>query len=157
MQNSKINLLLLVVVFLLSAEVFVLNKKIDSFHGCFGDVCNFIPPKHDVRKDGSDLVSFSIEPNTKVSGILSYRGQLQGGYFFEGNVLINILDANKKVLKKSNAVATTDWMTSGPVEFEGNIDFTGLKKGNGYFEIHNDNASGEVINDKSILIPIIIE
>ena len=103
-----------------------------------------------------DLVSFSVSPNVKVHGVLSYRGVIKGGYFFEGNILINILDANKKILKRSNAVAKSDWMTTGPVNFEGNIDFTGLPKGSAYFEIHNDNASGLPANDKSILIPIII-
>jgi hypothetical protein len=104
-----------------------------------------------------DLVSFSVMNMQKVSGILSYRGVIKGGYFFEGNILINILDSNKKVLKQSNAIATTEWTTSGPVSFEGNIDFTGLPKGLAYFEIHNDNASGLPQNDKSILIPIVIE
>lgn len=105
----------------------------------------------------NDLIGFSIMPGSKVSGIRSYRGTIQGGYFFEANIRINILDTNKNVLKASNGVATGDWMTSGPVEFEGNIDFTGLPKGPAYFEIHNDNASDLPENDKSILIPIIIE
>src|SRR5258706_16150493 len=46
-----------------------------------------------------DLISFSIWPNSKVHGVLSYRGVIKGGYFFEANILINILDANKNVLK----------------------------------------------------------
>jgi hypothetical protein len=104
-----------------------------------------------------DLVFFTILPNTKVHGILSYRGQVKGGYFFEANILINILDMNKKVLKNTNAVAKSDWMTAGPVDFEGYVDFTNLPKGPAYFEIHNDNASGLPENDKSILIPIVIE
>jgi hypothetical protein len=104
-----------------------------------------------------DLVSFSILPNSKVHGVVSYRGVVKGGYFFEGNILINILDINKNSLKKSHADATTDWMTAGPVNFEGNIDFSLLQKGPAYLEIHNDNASGLPENDKSIFIPIIIE
>jgi hypothetical protein len=105
-----------------------------------------------------DLITLSIVPNAVMpKGILSYRGTIEGGYFFEANVLINILDKDKKVLKSSNAVAKTDWMTVGPVDFEGNIDFTGLPAGAGYFEIHNDNASGLPENDKSILIPIVLQ
>ncbi len=104
-----------------------------------------------------DLVSFSILPNSEVRGVLSYRGVIKGAYFFEGNILINILDSNKKVIKSSNAIATTEWMTAGPVSFEGNIDFSNLPKGPAYFEIHNDNASGLKENDKSVLIPIIIK
>ena len=105
-----------------------------------------------------DLIAFSIFPGTKMpNGILSYRGTIKGGYFFEANIIINILDANKNVLKKSNGVAKTDWMTVGPVDFEGNIDFTGLSAGPAFFEIHNDNASGLPANDKSILIPIVLQ
>jgi hypothetical protein len=113
--------------------------------------------KKDILGDKENLVSFSILPNSKVFGIKSYNGTIKGGYFFEGNILINILDENKNVLKNSNAMATTDWMTSGPVDFEGNIDFTDLPKGRAFVEIHNDNASGLPENDKSILIPIMIE
>ena len=105
-----------------------------------------------------DLISFTILPGTQMpKGILSYRGSIKGAWFFEANILINILDANKQVLKASNAVATSEWMTVDPVDFEGNIDFTGLPAGPAYFEIHNDNASGLPENDKFIQIPIIIQ
>ncbi|MDQ3075805.1 MAG: Gmad2 immunoglobulin-like domain-containing protein [bacterium] len=115
-------------------------------------------PNRPMSGNVADLVSFSIKPNTKVpKGILSYRGSIKGAYFFEANILINILDANKKLLKASNAMATTEWMTVEPVEFEGNISFAGLPSGPAYFEIHNDNPSGLPENDKSVLIPIIIE
>lgn len=107
------------------------------------------------RKD--DLVTFSIWPGSVVSGVKSYRGTVKGAYFFEANIRINVLSANKQLLKAGNAVATTDWMTTGPVDFEGNIDFTGLAKGSAYIEIHNDNPSDLPENDKSILIPIIIK
>ena len=115
--------------------------------------------KNDSQISGNkdDLVSFSILPNSKVHGVVSYQGIVKGGYFFEGNILINILDINKNFLKKSHANATTDWMTAGPVNFEGNIDFSLFQKGPAYLEIHNDNASGLPEHDKSIFIPIIIE
>lgn len=121
-----------------------------------------MPPienKDQVFGNTDDLIAFSISPNAKVHGILSYRGIIKGGYFFEANVGINILDPNKKILKASNAVAKTDWMTIGPVRFEGNIDFTGLSTGPAYFEIKQDDPSGGESGNqiKSILIPIIIE
>ncbi|MFA6393220.1 MAG: Gmad2 immunoglobulin-like domain-containing protein [Candidatus Paceibacterota bacterium] len=103
-----------------------------------------------------DLVIFSVAPNTKVHGILSYIGVIKGGYFFEANILINILDANKKVLKNSNAMATSNWMTAESVDFEGSIDLKGLPKGPAYFEIKKDNPAAPEGVDKSILIPIII-
>jgi len=117
-----------------------------------------IENKTQILGNKDDLIAFSVASNTKVHGILSYRGVVKGGYFFEGNILINILDSKMNVLKKSNAVAKSDWMTAEPVNFEGNIDFTGLKKGNAYIEIQNDDPSGgEGGLAKKIQIPIIIE
>jgi hypothetical protein len=104
-----------------------------------------------------DLVSFSITAGSKVSGVATYQGEVKGGYFFEGNILVNILDGDKNLLKASNAMATSDWMTIEPVSFEGNVDFTNLPAGPAYIEIKNDNASGLPEHDKNILIPIIIE
>lgn len=165
--GSKLNTILLLILIILVLILICIMKKNNTlippqFQGKnkIETVDNSIPiikDKTQILGNKEDLISFSILPNAKVHGILSYRGDIKGGYFFEANILINILDANKKVLKNSNATATTDWMTSGPVSFEGNIDFTGLPKGPAYFEIHNDNASGLPQNDKSILIPIIIE
>ena len=103
-----------------------------------------------------DLVSFSILPGSSVHGDVSYKGVIKGGYFFEGNILVGVLDVNKKNILQSNAKATTDW-TVDPVSFEGNLDFSKLPKGAAYIEIHNDNASGLPANDKSVLIPIVIE
>lgn len=106
----------------------------------------------------NDLVSFSILPNTKVSGIRSYKGIIKNAWFFEANILINILDNDKNLLLASNGVAISEWMTVEPVAFEGNVDFTNLPKGPAYIEIRNDNPAGpdEGVN-KFVLIPIIIE
>jgi hypothetical protein len=114
-------------------------------------------PAPQIEGNKDDLVSFSVKPGDKVSGVLAYQGVVKGAYFFEANIRINILDKNKKVLKQDHALATTDWMTAGPVSFGGIIDLTGLPKGDAYFEIHNDNPSDLPQNDKSILIPIVIE
>jgi hypothetical protein len=153
-------ILLLIIVLIAAYFIFFKHKAVVPVE----DTSSKMPPISNAdqiqvtgKANINDLIGFSIMPNSKVSGIKSYRGTIQGAYFFEANIGINILDADKKVLKASNGVATTDWMTSDPVEFEGNIDFSGLPKGPAYFEIHNDNASDLPENDKSILIPIIIE
>jgi hypothetical protein len=103
-----------------------------------------------------DLESFSIKPYDKVQGKISYSGSVKGGYFFEANILINILDENKNIVLRSYTTAKSDWMTAEPVAFDGTLDLSGLDAGSYYLEIHNDNASGLPENDKSILIPIII-
>lgn len=104
-----------------------------------------------------DLVYFSVNAGQEVSGVLNVVGSVKGGYFFEANILVNILDINKNILKTGYGNAITDWMTSEPVSFESNIDFSGLPKGSAYIEIKNDdpsNGEGGVL--KTILIPIII-
>ena len=105
----------------------------------------------------NDLVSFSISPSQEVTGILNVTGSVQGGYFFEGNILVNILDQNKKLLRSGNGNAKGEWMTADPVGFDAVLDFTKLSRGPAFIEIHNDNASGLPEKDKSILIPIIIK
>lgn len=109
------------------------------------------------NKDDLDDFSFSVFPKSEVSDKFIIQGVVKGNYFFEGNILVNILDANKKLLRSGHATAMGEWMTTEPVKFQGDIDFTGLSKGPAYIEIHNDNASGLPANDKSILIPIIIQ
>ncbi len=154
---SKLTKVIIMVIVMVSIIiVFLYTKKADApIINNTGRVTQNVDTNTLGNKD--DLIAFSIAPGTKVHGVISYRGVIKNGYFFEANILINILDMNKNVIKASNAVAKDDWMTSGPVNFEGNIDFTNLAKGPAYFEIHNDNASGLKENDKSILIPIIIE
>ncbi|HAS80429.1 MAG: hypothetical protein UR25_C0005G0073 [Candidatus Nomurabacteria bacterium GW2011_GWE1_32_28] len=167
--GSKLNsILLLVLIILVSGAIYIMLQNKEVYLNVFqkevpienvvDKIQEPIQTRDGILGNKDDLVSFSILPYTKVHGILSYRGVIKGGYFFEGNILINILDVNKKVLKSSNAIATTDWMTIEPVDFEGNIDFRTLPKGSAYFEIHNDNpgAPDEGIG-KSVLIPIIIE
>ncbi len=110
----------------------------------------------EVLGNKEDLINFSILPNSAVSGVVKYNGSIKGGYFFEGNILVNVLDGAKNPLKEGNATAKTDWMTVEPVEFEGSIDFSNLPKSPAYIEIHNDNASGLPENDKSVLIPVLI-
>jgi hypothetical protein len=104
-----------------------------------------------------DLVHFSILPDSKLSGVVSYVGSIKGGYFFEGNILIGIADINKNIILQNYANATSEWMTADPVTFSGTIDLSNLPKGSAFIEIHNDNASGLPEHDKKILIPIIIE
>jgi len=165
--GSKLNsILLLILIILVVGAIYIMLQNKETYLNVFQkQVPNNnteqtqmpIPNKDGILGNKDDLISFSILPYTKVHGILSYRGVIKNNYFFEGNVLINVTDINKKIILKSNAVATTEWTTSGPVSFEGNVDLSKLPKGSAYFQIENDNASGLPENDKFILIPITIE
>ncbi len=153
--GSKLNttlLLILVVLVIFAISITIKNK--DTSTGDNKQEQNGTP---EISGNKDDLVSFSIVPGAKVHGIVSYNGVIKGGYFFEANILINVLDSNKNLLKAGNTMATDDWMTSGPVPFKGTIDFSGLAKGPAYIEIHNDNPSGLPEHDKSVFIPVVIE
>lgn len=110
-----------------------------------------------ISGDVGNFVSFSIAPGATVSGVIKATGSLTGGYFFEANMGVKILDANKNVLKSTNGTATSDWMTGDSVSFTTTLDFTGIPAGSGYIRLHNDNPSGMPENDKYIDIPVVIQ
>ncbi len=117
-----------------------------------------------VEGNKEDLVSFSIKPGQEVSGKVSFTGSIKGGYFFEGNFGLGVLDANKKDMKVQYDVtkqATSDWMTASPVSFTGTIDFTNLPKGKAYIAITEDDPRDafERGDDKikQVFIPIIVK
>ena len=165
--GSKLNsVLLLILIILVSGAIYIMLQNKETYLNVFQKQIPIetidktqqpMPTKEGILGNKDDLISFSILPYTKVHGILSYRGVIKGGYFFEANILIGIANMSKKIILQSNAMATTEWTTAGPVSFEGNINFGELPKGPAYIQIHNDNASGLPQNDKFILIPITIE
>lgn len=144
---NKYILIFLITVVVVGGFFFIKNKNFFKT----------VPVNTEILGNKDDLVSFSILPGSKVHGVMSYRGTIKGGYFFEANILVGITDVNKNMILQSNAHSTSDWMTSDPVNFEGYIDFSIIPKGPAYLEIHNDNASALPENDKKILIPVIVE
>ena len=154
----KIILIIAVIIIAATAGYFVIQKF-------------KTPPQNSEMKTSSninDLISFSMEPTATVfashntggavSGMRKITGKLRGGYFFEGSAPIFVLDNNKNTLLTSYITATTDWMTTGPVSFETIIDFSGLKTGNGYIKITQDDPSGKESGQpiREVLLPIII-
>jgi len=146
-------LLTVIIVALLGGAVFLLNRKTPQIEP-ISITPNITQPEALGNKD--DLIFFLIASGSNVSGKIDANGILKGGYFFEGNLPISILDANKNVLRITNGTATADWMTIEPVPFKTNLDFTNLPPGPAYIQIHNDNPSGLPENDKFILIPVVI-
>lgn len=108
-----------------------------------------------------DLVSFSISAGQKVSGRVHATGVIQGGYFFEGNLPIAILDLNKKPTSygPGHGQSTTDWMTGGPVSFEADFDFSAVPNGSYYIRLMQDDPSGGEGGRpiRFVLIPIVVE
>lgn len=163
--GSKLNtaLLVILIVLMIIALRFMFKNKETYIEPLFGSKIEDKAKENVLDKSKmsgkiDDLISFSVVPGAKIpKGILSYKGSIKGAWFFEANILINILDTNKNIIKASHATAKTDWMTVDAVEFEGNVDLTGLPSGPAYFEIRNDNASGLPEHDKFIQIPIVIQ
>lgn len=169
MQNnffgSKLNsVLLLVLIVLMIIALIMMSKNKEMYLNGFKQLDqnteiekNQNQSSSEILGNKQDLVSFSIEPGKKVGGSMEVMGVVKGGYFFEANILVNILDINKNILKNGYGTATTDWMTTDPVSFTASIDFTGLNQGPAFIEIQNDDPSdGEGGPAKKILIPVII-
>lgn len=162
--NSKTNtflLLILIILMIIAISIMIKDKAtyLPMFEKKADIQDNFQKEnlKREVLGNKDDLLSFSIEPEQKVSEKITVKGEIKGGYFFEGNILVNILDGNKQIIKEGYGTATTDWMTVLPVSFTADVDFTNLASGPAYLEIKNDNPSDLRENDKNILIPIIIK
>lgn len=104
-----------------------------------------------------DLLALSISPGSTVTGEFVLEGIVKNAYFFEGNISVDLLDADQNVLKAGYGTATTDWMTVEPVTFTANLDATGLS-GPGYIKIQNDDPSdGEGGPAKIILVPVVFQ
>lgn len=175
MQNkffgSKLNsILLLVLIILMVIALFIMSKNKAEYLGAFQKQVPVVdvntkqeplPAKEVILGNKEDLVSFSIMPGQEVSGIMKVTGILPGGYFFEGNLPVSILDENKKLTSfgPGHGQATIDSWTSGPVSFNIDFDFTKIPKGRYYIKLTPDDPSGgesgRPIN--SILIPITVK
>lgn len=148
---------LLRIILAIVALVFILGGLFIYKNNQKTDTDDFLKDSFEVLGDKEDLVYFSVEPGDTVSGVLNLSGSVKGGYFFEGNIGIALLDSNKNLLKQGHGTATTDWMTVEPVSFTSTIDSTGLN-GAGYILIQNDNpSSGEGGPVKKVLIPVIFQ
>jgi hypothetical protein len=162
--GSKLNTILLIVLIVLmgfAIKLMLQNKQLYLHPFSQNGVQKETETKSQISGNKEDLVSFSVKPGDALHGPVFYRGTVKGAYFFEANIGISIKDADRQLLKNDHATATGDWMTTGPVDFEGMIDLSGLPKGPAYFVITADDPrdaserGGAAI--KEILIPIIIE
>jgi hypothetical protein len=162
MKKSKIITIVILIAVIVIAVFFFYqgqNRKLNDQVNVINSNQNEVEKVPEVLGNKADLVSFSIKPNDGLNYPVEATGIVKGGYFFEGNILINILDKDKNLLRAGHGTAITDWMTDGPVSFKTTINVTELPNAYGglaYIEIHNDNASGLPENDKSILIPVYI-
>jgi type II secretory pathway pseudopilin PulG len=95
------------------------------------------------------------QPNTKISSPFTVKGAAPSNWFFEGQIHLKLVDANKKVIAGAAGTEVTpgSWMEEEPVNFEGTIQFSTTAK-NGFLIIENDNPSGLPENQKSYEMPV---
>lgn len=140
-----------------------LNQNVPSGHTIVNTNPNgsdYTPPviMSSGRGEITDLVSFSIEPGQEISGIVTANGVIQGGYFFEANIVTELADKSYSKIVMGHGTATTDWMTTGPVSFTTTLDTNTMPKGPGFIILiqddPSDGASGKL---KRIEIPVIFK
>ncbi|MFH0852377.1 MAG: GerMN domain-containing protein [bacterium] len=101
-----------------------------------------------------EITMISPQPNQVVTSPLIIEGTSKGGWFFEGSFPIKILDASGQEIASSFVQAQSDWMTTDPVNFRGEIRFISPASGNGTLLLQKDNPSGLPQNDKEFRVPI---
>ncbi len=109
-----------------------------------------------VTGNALDLVSLSFNPGDTLTGASVISGSVKNAYFFEANIIVKVTDISNNVLLTTHGSATTEWMTTAPVSFTANVNFTGLPVGPAYLVLENDNPSGDPALIKQIIIPIVI-
>ena len=101
----------------------------------------------------SEIIISSPASGALVTSPLSVSGQAKGNWFFEANLPVKLLDENDNIILAHFATATSDWMTTEFVPFQGELNFTTTST-TGYLLISKDNPSGLPENDAAIRIPV---
>jgi len=84
------------------------------------------------------------------------RGQARGGWFFEGEITLQLLDGERNVLARGFATAQANWMTNDFVPFEGTLTFEsrpGVTEG--VLVVKNNNPSDNRDLDEAMEIPVV--
>ncbi len=104
----------------------------------------------------NEIRNLDIQPGDLVVNPLTISGEALGKWYFEANMPIDLLDANKNVITHGYAMAQGEWMQAGFVPFAGVLTFnlTPTTTATGFIKIMNDNPSGMPENARSYTIPV---
>lgn len=89
-----------------------------------------------------------------VASPLKISGKARGFWFFEANLPVVLKDQNGKVLVQKGLQATSNWMTTDFVPFEGQLEFAAPTTEFGVLIIQKDNPSGDPKFDASFAVPV---
>lgn len=96
------------------------------------------------------------ENNTvQVGSILT--GSITGGWFFEGELPVRVLNEDMEILDTLSAKATEDWMTEKEVTFELKLDVDIQDSSKVILRFERSNPSGLVENDDYVDFPVMLE
>ncbi|MBU1032635.1 MAG: GerMN domain-containing protein [Patescibacteria group bacterium] len=111
------------------------------------------------KKEAPILEDFEVHvtqplPGEVVESPISVRGRAFGTWFFEGDLPVSVLDADKNLLGISPATALGEWMTEDFVSFEAEISFEKPKTATGFVRVMKDNPSGLSKYDNHFDVPV---
>lgn len=101
-------------------------------------------------------VSFP-EPNEKVGGTIYITGIAEGGWYFEGDFPVKLLDKDGKVLASAPASAQGEWMKETFVPFVAEIKYPVSETTAAKIVLEKDNPSDIRELDQSVEIPVTLE
>ena len=145
------------------------DLKIDSFEKCAAagnPVLESYPPQCKTR-DGrnftqnignelekADKITISSpRPNQKITSPLKINGKARGGWFFEAQFPIKLVDNNGKTIGEAAAHADGEWMTENFVPYSATIEFKTEAK-TGKLILEKDNPSGDPSRADELEVPV---
>jgi hypothetical protein len=102
----------------------------------------------------SDAVITTPKTADVVTSPMTIKAQIPNGWFFEANVPIILKDENGKVLAQKGYMTSQDWTAPGMINVDTTLSFKAPTTDYGRLEIHNDNPSGDPVNDKFVFVTV---
>lgn len=111
---------------------------------------------HSKKLSNKIKVSFP-EPNEKVGGTIYITGIAEGGWYFEGDFPVKLVDKDGKILASAPASAQGEWMRESFVPFVAEIRHPVSKITEAKIILEKDNPSDIRELDESFEIPVTLE
>ena len=109
-------------------------------------VCSFDEP---------DIKINNLTIDQKISSPLIIKGEARGGWFFEGDFPVELVDSRGNIISKGFVTAEGEWMTDEIVSFSGELKFEKITNSTeGILRLRRDNPSGLPENEEVLEFPI---
>jgi hypothetical protein len=105
---------------------------------------------------GEELVIYKPEDKDEVGCSVEIEGEVSGGWYFEGDFPIKIVDTDDKELVSGVATAQGEWMTEEKVRFQAKLDCPDCSKGKATIVFVKDDPSGLPENEDTAELSIVL-